>query len=126
MKDELTKQEAQKEHRSGARKFLIHNRRMAFVRMAVVFMITFLAVLGCAVLVNRNQENDEKVQAAFTAESTVSRVESQLNKYLAESNLMKRMLESGYEVSEEEFDILSSLMQDESHVIEAQIGRAHV
>ena len=119
MKDELKKQEAQEGQGSVVRRFLIQNKKMAFLRIVMVFMLTFLAVLGCASLVNKNQENDEKIQAAFTAESTVSRVESQLNKYLAESNLMKRMLESGYEVTEEEFDILSALMQDENHVIEA-------
>ena len=119
MKDELKKQEAQEEQGSVVQRFLIQNKKMAFLRIVMVFMLTFLAVLGCASLVNKNQENDEKIQAAFTAESTVSRVESQLNKYLAESNLMKRMLESGYEVTEEEFDILSALMQDENHVIEA-------
>ena len=87
--------------------------------MAVVFAITFFTVLGCAGLVSSNQEKEEKIQAAFTAELTVSRVESQLNKYLAESNLMKRMVESGHEPDEAEFDALSGLMQDENHVIEA-------
>lgn len=97
----------------------IHGGRMALVRMAAVFGITFTTVLGCAGMVSNNQEKEEKIQAAFTAESTVGRVESQLNKYLAESNLMKRMVESGYEPDDREFDILSGLMQDENHVIEA-------
>ena len=89
------------------------------LRMIAVFGIAFFAVLGCAGLVSKNQEKEEKIQAAFTAESTVSRVESQLNKYLAESNLMKRMVESGYEISDRGFSQLSELMQDEGHVIEA-------
>ena len=92
---------------------------MALARMVAVFGITFFTVLGCAGLVNANQEKEEKIQAAFTAESTVSRVESQLNKYLAESNLMKRMVETGYELDNWQFSTLSSLMQDQNHVIEA-------
>ena len=75
----------------------IQGKKAALLRLAAVFGITFFTVLGCAGLVSANQEKEEKIQAAFTAESTVSRVESQLNKYLAESNLMKRMVESGYE-----------------------------
>lgn len=102
------------EKRSG-----IHEGRLALVRLAAVFGITFFTVLGCAGLVSANQEKEEKIQAAFTAESTVSRVESQLNKYLAESNLMKRMVESGYEPDDWQFSTLSRLMQDENHVIEA-------
>lgn len=89
------------------------------LRMAAVFGITFCVVLGCGELVCENQEKEEKVQAAFTAETTVGRVESQLNKYLAESNLMKRIVESGYEADDYEFSTLSALMQDENGVIEA-------
>lgn len=97
----------------------IHGKKWTLVRMAAVFGITFFTVLGCAGMVSNNQEREEKIQAAFTAESTVSRVKSQLNRYLAESNLMKRMVENGYEPDDSEFDILSELMQDENHVIEA-------
>ena len=52
------------EKRSG-----IHGGRMALARMVAVFGITFFTVLGCAGLVNANQEKEEKIQAAFTAES---------------------------------------------------------
>ena len=114
MKNELTDHSVDRSRISG-----FHGRKWLPVRMAAVFGITFFTVLGCAGIVSSNQEKEEKIQAAFTAESTVSRVESQLNKYLAESNLMKRMVESGYEPDDREFDILSGLMQDENHVIEA-------
>ena len=60
MKDELKKQEAQEGQGSVVRRFLIQNKKMAFLRIVMVFMLTFLAVLGCASLVNKNQENDEK------------------------------------------------------------------
>ena len=94
-------------------------RKNAILRLAAVFGITFFTVLGCGELVCKNQEKEEKIQAAFTAETTIGRVESQLNKYLAESNLMKRIVESGYEADDYEFSTLSMLMQDESGVIEA-------
>ena len=94
-------------------------RKNVILRLAAVFGITFCTVLGCGELVCENQEREEKIQAAFTVETTVGRVESQLNKYLAESNLMKRIVESGYEADNYEFSTISSLMQDESGVIEA-------
>ena len=94
-------------------------RENRILRMAVVFGISFCTVLSCGELVCKNQEKEEKIQAAFTAETTVGRVESQLNRYLAESNLMKRIVESGYEADDYEFSTLSRLMQDGNGVIEA-------
>lgn len=89
------------------------------MRALLVFVITFLVVLGTSVLLNQNQERGERLKAIYTAESTVGRVESQLNRYLAESDLMKKMIESGMDVESNQFDTLSEFMQDERHVIEA-------
>lgn len=85
-----------------------------------VFVITFLAVLIVTLLINENQVKREKLKATYTAESTVSRVESQLSKYLAESDLMKRIVENGYDIDNEQFDALSQLMQEDEDVIEAR------
>lgn len=89
------------------------------MRALLVFVITFLIVLGASVLLNQNQERGERLKAIYTAESTVSRVESQLNRYLAKSDLIKKMIESGMDVESNLFDTLSEFMQDERHVIEA-------
>ena len=89
------------------------------MRALLVFVITFLIVLGASVLLNQNQDRGERLKAIYTAESTVSRVESQLNRYLAKSDLIKKMIESGMDVESNLFDTLSEFMQDERHVIEA-------
>lgn len=89
------------------------------IRTAGVFILTFMVIIGCVYLLNENQEKKEKLKAIYAAELTIGRVESQLNKYLVESDLIKRTLESGYEISDEQFCELSNLMQDETHVIEA-------
>lgn len=89
------------------------------MRALLLFVITFLIVLGASVLLNQNQERGERLKAIYTAESTVSRVESQLNRYLAKSDLIKKMIESGMDVESNLFDTLSEFMQDERHVIEA-------
>ena len=95
------------------------NTKSIKIRTGVVFLLTFLAAVGCVWFVNHNQEKEEKLKAAYTAESTVSRVESQLNKYLAESDLIKRMIKDGQLLSDDEFAELSAYMQDEQNVITA-------
>ena len=60
---------------------------------------------------------DERLRAVYAAESTISRVSSQLNRYLAESDFIKKYIESGRVLREAEFAAISSNMQDGSNVI---------
>ena len=59
------------------------------------------------------------MQAAYTAESTINRVESQLNKYLTESQLIKRIIEDKGSMDDDAFSSISQYMQDSQNVIEA-------
>ncbi len=95
------------------------DRESMKLRAFVVCILSFLVVTGSACYFNKEQEKEEKLKAVYAAESTVGKVESQLNKYLAESNLVKNIIESGYEVDERHFSDLSSLMQDKQKVIVA-------
>lgn len=92
--------------------------RMKF-RAFMVCVLSFLVVTGSACFLNREQEKEEKLKTVYAAESTVSRVKSQLNRYLAESELVKNIIESGYDIDGEKFSILSQMMQDKQNVIEA-------
>ena len=92
--------------------------RMKF-RAFMVCVLSFLVVTGSVCFLNREQEKEEKLKAVYVAESTVSRVKSQLNRYLAESELVKNIIESGYDIDGEKFSILSQMMQDKQNVIEA-------
>lgn len=74
---------------------------------------------GLRFLLNQSQEKQARLKAAYTAESTVNMVESQLNKYLVESDLMKNVVESGHDITDEQFNQLAALMQNENEVIEA-------
>ena len=85
----------------------------------LLFFITFFLAELCAVFLYQNQLKEAKLKADYTAQTTIGRVKSQLNHYLAESNLMKHMIEAGYTVDDEEFSVLSSLMQDDQNVIKA-------
>ena len=97
---------------------IIDRKRMR-MRIVLIFLITFLIAAVGMILLNRNQEKQEKLKAAYTAESTVSQVETRLNRYLAESELLKQIVENGYKIDQEEFSTLSGMMQDENGVIEA-------
>ena len=87
------------------------------IRAELVFLVTLLLVFGCTFLVNQNQQRREKLKAAYTAESTISRIEVQLNRYLAESDLVKKSIEEGLTISDKQFATLSRLMQDEEDII---------
>ena len=87
------------------------------IRAALVFLTMFVIILGCTFLVNENQKKKEQLKAAYTAESTISRVEVQLNRYMAESDLVKKSIEDGLMISDAQFAQLSRLMQDEDYII---------
>ena len=95
-------------------------RKYIRLKTTLVFIFIFLAVWCVIWIINQNQERREKLKATYTAESTVSRVESQLSKYLAESDLMKRIVEKEYDIDNEQFDKLAELMQEDEDVIEAR------
>lgn len=78
-----------------------------------------MIAIGCAHLIQRSQENREKLKASYTAESMIRRIESQLSRYLENSEFFKNIISSGYEISEDEFTDLSYLMKENKKVIEA-------
>lgn len=103
----------QEETSNGTQKFA----RRDVILPAVVFLLTFVVALFSLRLLSLNQEKDERLRAVYAAESTISRVSSQLNRYLAESDFIKKYIESGRVLREEEFAVISSNMQDGSSVI---------
>ncbi len=95
-------------------------RRISFrARMAVLFLALLVAVTCAFHMVFHYIEEQEKLKAAYTAETTVRQVEAQLNRYLAESELIRRIVVQDGTISESNFNTLSRLMQDSSGVIKA-------
>ena len=95
------------------------DKKVIRIRAALVFLTMFVIILGCTFLVNENQKKKEQLKAAYTAESTINRVEVQLNRYMAESDLVKKSIEDGLIISDAQFAQLSRLMQDEDYIIKA-------
>ena len=88
-------------------------------RTAALFLLLFLCITFVFHLTFHYMEEQEKLKAVYTAESTVRQVEAQLNRYLAESELIRHIIEQDGLLSEAEFNTLSRLMQDSSGVIKA-------
>ena len=85
----------------------------------VVGIISFFIVSVCGQLLNRNTVNEEKMRAAFTAETTVNRIRSQLNRYLDVSEFFQNIIESGHQMDSKEFQALSQMISDDSQIIKA-------
>ena len=85
----------------------------------VVGIISFFIVSVCGQLLNRNTVNEEKMRAAFTAETTVNRIRSQLNRYLDVSEFFQKIIGSGHQMDSKEFQALSQMISDDSQIIKA-------
>lgn len=85
----------------------------------VVGIISFFIVSVCGQLLNRNTVNEEKMRVAFTAETTVNRIRSQLNRYLDVSEFFQNIIESGHQMDSKEFQALSQMISDDSQIIKA-------
>ena len=57
------------------------------------------------------------MRAAFTAETTVNRIRSQLNRYLDVSEFFQNIIESGHQMDSKEFQALSQMISDDSQII---------
>ena len=95
------------------------SKKQIQIQAVLLFFITFFLVEICSFFLYQNQLKEAKLKADYTAQTTIGRVKSQLNHYLAESNLMKHMIEAGYTVDDQQFSVLSALMQDDQNVIQA-------
>lgn len=72
----------------------------------LVFLVMFLIINSAVHVQVLHHKNEEKLKATYTAEATVRRIESQLNRYLAKSDLLKRIIEQSCTLSDKEFDMI--------------------
>ena len=89
------------------------------LRCAGVFLGVFLLLNAVCHLLILNQSAREKLKASYTAEETVRRVETLLDRYLTNSELFKRVVEKSGDLEQRDFESLSRLMLEEDGVIQA-------
>ena len=81
----------------------------------LIFMITLL--LGCITI--RNLEKEKKTAAAYTAQSTVRRVNAQLNQYVELSEFLGNVVLAGYDLDQTTFSELAEMLPNENGIIKA-------
>ena len=81
----------------------------------LIFMITLL--LGCITI--RNLEKEKKTAAAYTAQSTVRRVNAQLNQYVELSEFLGNVVLAGYNLDQTTFSKLAEMLPNEDGIIKA-------
>ncbi|WP_297999719.1 ATP-binding protein [uncultured Phascolarctobacterium sp.] len=75
--------------------------------------------LACGYYVNQQSVKAEQLKAFYAAELTASRVEAQLRKYFDVGDFLKKTVESGYELSGDDYVAWVKRVPDNSKVIKA-------
>ena len=85
----------------------------------LVGILSFIILSIGGVFVNTNTVNKEKMRASFAAETTVNQIKSHISRYLGVSEYFRNMIESGYELSSEEFAFSAEMISDDYGIIKA-------
>lgn len=81
----------------------------------LIFMITLL--LGCITI--RNLEKEKKTAAAYTAQSTVRRINAQLNQYVELSEFLGNVVLAGYNLDQTTFSELAEMLPNKNGIVKA-------
>lgn len=84
-----------------------------------VWVAALVLSLACGYYVNQQSVKAEQLKAFYTAELTASRVESQLRRYFEVGDFLKKTVESGYEISGEDYVVWVKRIPNNSKVIKA-------
>lgn len=85
----------------------------------VVGLIAFVSALFLAYFLLENIKKNEQEAASYTAQNTVRRIRSQMDEYVTCSNVLENVILAGYELNEEGFSTLASMLPNEDGVVKA-------
>lgn len=85
----------------------------------VVGLIAFVIALFLAYFLLENIKKNEQAAVTYTAQDTVRRIRSQLDEYVTCSNVLENVILAGYELNEEGFSTLASMLPNEDGVVKA-------
>ena len=88
-------------------------------KTGLFFIIVMGVMLICFIFLIQFEVNKEKISASYTAEDTVRKIETQLGRYLENSEMFKNIIYSEHTISDEQFNQLASYMKKNKNVIEA-------
>ena len=89
------------------------------IKTGLFFIIVMGVMLICFIFLIQFEVNKEKISASYTAEDTVRKIETQLGRYLENSEMFKNIISSEHTISDEQFNQLASYMKKNKNVIEA-------
>lgn len=85
----------------------------------VVGLIAFVSALFLAYFLLGNIKKNEQAAATYTAQNTVRRIRSQMDEYVICSNILENVILAGYELDEDGFSTLASMLPNEDGVVKA-------
>ena len=85
----------------------------------VVGLIAFVSALFLAYFLLGNIKKNEQAAATYTAQNTVRRIRSQMDEYVICSNVLENVILAGYELNEDGFSTLASMLPNEDGVVKA-------
>lgn len=88
-------------------------------KTGLFFIIVMGVMFICFNFLIQFEVNKEKISASYTAEDTVRKIETQLGRYLENSEMFKNIISSKHTISDEQFNQLASYMKQNKNVIEA-------
>ena len=88
-------------------------------KTGLFFIIVMGVMLICFNFLIQFEVNKEKISASYIAEDTVRKIETQLGRYLENSEMFKNIISSKHTISDEQFNQLASYMKKNKNVIEA-------
>ena len=88
-------------------------------KTGLFFIIVMGVMLICINFLIQFEVNKETISASDTAEDTVRKIETQLGRYLENSEMFKNIISSKHTISDEQFNQLASYMKKNKNVIEA-------
>lgn len=88
-------------------------------KTGLFFIIVMGVMLICFNFLIQFEVNKEKISASYTVEDTVRKIETQLGRYLENSEMFKNIISSKHTISDEQFNQLASYMKKNKNVIEA-------
>lgn len=97
----------------------LKRNKWLLTRTAIFFFVILILCHFGFELFNKFQEKEGKLEATYTAEASVRNLETQIGRYLENSDLLKNIISSGHTMNEEEFNKITSLMIKDKDTIEA-------
>ena len=90
-------------------------KRYSWIIGLLIFITALL--LGCIIV--KNIEKEKKTAAAYTAQSTVKRINAQLDQYVELSEFLGNVVLTGYKLDQTSFSELAKMLPNEDGIVKA-------